>query len=45
MLADGTDQLSRSQIEKMLHAVVEKQVAMLDLVALAAKNAPGFDVD
>jgi hypothetical protein len=46
MLADGTDpQLSRSQIETMLHAVVEKQVAKLDQVALAAKNAPGFDVD
>lgn len=46
MLADGTDpQLSRSQIETMLHALVEKQVAKLDRVALAAKNAPGFDVD
>lgn len=40
MLADGTDQLSRSQIETMLHAVVEKQVAKLDRVAFAAKNAP-----
>jgi hypothetical protein len=45
ILADGTDQLSRSQIETMLHAIVEKQVAKLDLVALAAKNAPDFDVD
>ncbi|QOZ67286.1 DUF6538 domain-containing protein [Bradyrhizobium arachidis] len=45
MLADGADRLSRSQIETMLHAVVEKQVAKLDRVAFAAKNAPGFDVD
>jgi hypothetical protein len=45
MLADGTDQLSRSQIETMLRAVVEKQMAKLDRVAFAAKNAPGFDVD
>ena len=29
MLADGTDKLSRSQIETMLHAVVEKQVTKL----------------
>jgi hypothetical protein len=29
MLADGPDQLSRSQIETMLHAVVEKQVAKM----------------
>jgi len=46
MLADGPDpQLSRSQIETMLHGVVEKHVAKLDRVALAAKNAPGFNVD
>ncbi|MBR0827242.1 hypothetical protein JQ596_17085 [Bradyrhizobium manausense] len=46
MLADGADpHLTRSQIETMLHAVVEKQVAKLDRVAFAAKNAPGFDVD
>ena len=45
MLADGADPLSRSQIETMLHAVVDKQVAKLERVAFAAKNAPGFDVD
>ncbi|WP_426412522.1 DUF6538 domain-containing protein [Bradyrhizobium ganzhouense] len=46
MLADGADlRLTRSQIETMLHAVVDKQVAKLDLVALVAKNVPGFDVD
>ncbi len=27
----------------MLHAVVEKHVVKLDLVAFAAKNAPGFN--
>lgn len=46
MLADGADfRLTRSQIETMLHAVVDKNVAKLDLVALVTKNAPGFDVD
>lgn len=46
MLADGpSPHLTRSQIETMLHAVVEKQLAKLDLVALAAKNGPGFAVD
>jgi hypothetical protein len=46
MLAEHNDvQLSRSQIETMLHAVVERQLSKLDLVALAAKNSAGFDVD
>lgn len=46
MLADGADlHLSRSQIETMLHAVVEKQLAKLEQVALAAKNARGFVAD
>src|ERR1700759_2652125 len=45
MLAGGTDRLSRSQIETMLHGGVENHVAKLTLVAFAPKNAPGFDVD
>jgi hypothetical protein len=46
MLADGADpHLSRSQIETMLHAVVERHLAKLERVAFAAKSAPGFDVD
>lgn len=46
MLADGADpHLTRSQIETMLHAVVEKQMAKLERIALAAKCAPGFVVD
>lgn len=46
MLADAADpHLTRSQIETMLHAVVEKQLTKLERVALAAKSAPGFDVD
>jgi hypothetical protein len=46
MLADGADlHLSRSQIETMLHAVVEKQLAKLERVALASKNAPDFVAD
>jgi hypothetical protein len=44
MLAENAD-LSRSQIETMLGAVVERHLAKLDRVALAAKSAPGFDVD
>ena len=45
MLAENTGlNLSRSQIETMLGAVVERQLTKLEFVALAAKNAPGFDV-
>jgi integrase len=44
MLAENAD-LSRSQIETMLGAVVERHLAKLERVALAAKSAPGFDVD
>src|SRR4051794_32032837 len=46
MLADGTEpHLTRSQIETMLRAVVEKQLAKLERVALAAKGAPRFVAD
>jgi hypothetical protein len=46
MLAENTDlHLSRSQIETMLGAVVERHLTKLDRVALAAKTAAGFDVD
>ena len=46
MLAEDTDlDLSRSQIETMLGAVVERQLTKLERVALAAKNAFGFDID
>ena len=46
MLAENTDlHLSRSQIETMLGAVVERHLTKLDRVALAAKSASGFDVD
>jgi hypothetical protein len=46
MLAENADlHLSRSQIETMLGAVVERQLTKLDRVALAAKSAAGFDVD
>src|SRR5882724_1065533 len=44
MLAENAD-LSRSQIETMLGAVVERHLAKLERVALAAKSTPGFDVD
>ena len=45
MLADGADlHLTRPQIETMLHAVVDRHLAKLDRVALAAKSGPGFDV-
>ncbi|WP_312016234.1 DUF6538 domain-containing protein [Bradyrhizobium vignae] len=45
MFADGADpHLTRSQIETMLHAVVDRHLAKLDRVALAAKSGPGFDV-
>jgi len=44
MLAENTE-LSRSQIETMLGAVVERHLAKLERLALAAKSAPGFDVD
>jgi integrase len=44
MLADTTDlHLSRTQIDAMLHAVVDAHLIKLDRVALAAKSAPGFD--
>lgn len=43
MLADGADpHLTRSQIETMLHAVVDKQLTKLERVALAAKSGPDF---
>ncbi|MEH2506376.1 DNA-binding transcriptional ArsR family regulator [Bradyrhizobium sp. AZCC 1578] len=46
MLAENADlHLSRSQIETMLGAVVERHLTKLERVALAAKSAPGFDVD
>jgi hypothetical protein len=46
MLADSEClDLSPSQIETMLRAVVDKQLAKLERVALAAKSAPGFTVD
>jgi integrase len=46
MLAENADlHLSRSQIETMLSAVVERHLTKLERVALAAKNASGFDVD
>lgn len=45
MLADGPDpHLTKSQIETMLHAVVDGQRAKLDRVAFAAKSSPGFDL-
>ncbi|MET4453427.1 hypothetical protein ABIB10_003496 [Bradyrhizobium sp. RT3b] len=45
MLADGPDpHLTRSQIETMLHAVVDGHLAKLDRVAFAAKSSPGFDL-
>ena len=41
MLAENTDlQLSRSQIEPMLGAVVDRHTAKLERIALAAKSAP-----
>lgn len=44
MLPDGADPyLSRSQIETMLHAVVERHLVKLDRVAFAAKNSLEFD--
>jgi integrase len=46
MLAENTDlQLSRSQIETMLGAVVDRHTAKLERIALAAKSAPGFDLE
>jgi integrase len=45
MLADGTDpQLSRSQIETMLHAVVDGHLAKLDRLAIAAKSSASFEL-
>lgn len=45
MLADGPDpHLTKSQIETMLHAVVDGHLAKLDRVAFAAKSSPGFDL-
>jgi hypothetical protein len=45
MLADGADPyLTRSQIETMLHAVVDGHLAKLDRVAFAAKSSWGFDI-
>lgn len=46
MLAENADlHLSSSQIDTMLRAVVQRHLSKLERVALAAKNAPGFDVD
>jgi integrase len=46
MLAEQTDlNLSWSQIETMLGAVVERHLTKLELVALAAKSSFNFDVD
>lgn len=46
MLAENADlHLSSSQIETMLCAVVQRHMSKLERVALAAKSAPGFDVD
>jgi len=46
MLADGADpHLTRSQIETMLHAVVDVHLAKLDRVALAEKSSPGFNLE
>ncbi|MGJ5202889.1 DUF6538 domain-containing protein [Bradyrhizobium sp. HKCCYLR20261] len=45
MLADGSDpHLTQSQIETMLRAVVDRHLTKLELVALAAKTDPDFDV-
>jgi hypothetical protein len=44
MFTDGADpRLSRSQIERMLHAVVEWHLAKLDREALATKNSLEFE--
>jgi hypothetical protein len=46
MLADTADlHLSRSQIDAMLHAVVDAHLVKLERVALAAKSGPGFDLE
>ncbi|WP_404543012.1 DUF6538 domain-containing protein [Bradyrhizobium sp. USDA 223] len=46
MLADGADpHLTRSQIETMLHAFVDRHLAKLDRVAFAAKSSPEFDLE
>ncbi|MDI4235551.1 hypothetical protein OZ411_22340 [Bradyrhizobium sp. Arg237L] len=46
MLADSDDpNLTRSQIETMLHGVVDRHLTKLERVALAAKGVPGFQVD
>ena len=46
MLADAAGfHLSGSQIEAMLHAVVDAHLVKLERVALADKNGPGFDLD
>ena len=46
MLSEPTDlHLSRSQIETMLGAVVERHLTKLEQVALAAKSSFNFDVD
>ena len=45
MLADGADlHLTRSQIETMLHAIVDRHLTKLDRVAFAAKSSPEFDL-
>jgi hypothetical protein len=45
MLADGADpHLSQSQIETMLHAVVDAHLTKLDRVAFAAKSSLEFDL-
>ncbi len=46
MLADAAEfHLSRSQIDAMLHAVVDAHLVKLERVALADKSGPGFDLD
>ncbi|QDM20934.1 hypothetical protein FIU28_07260 [Tardiphaga sp. vice154] len=46
MLADAAEiHLSRSQIDAMLHAVVDAHLVKLERVALADKSGPGFDLE
>ena len=46
LAADNNDhQLSQSQIETMLHAVVDKNLSKLERIALVAKSTPAFDVE
>ncbi|MDB5627521.1 MAG: hypothetical protein JWR73_3323 [Tardiphaga sp.] len=46
MFAEAAEpHLSGSQIEAMLHAVVDAHLSKLERVALAAKSGPGFDLE